>query len=479
MIEETPLYTTRNPLMGSDIEFIVDSNLLLEFEQLSDIPWQELCPEAASITIVVPHTVVQEMDKHKTGEPRLRRRALQFLNSFTAIEDGNGLDTILRPNTPSVRLLLMPTYTNVELEPDRFAIAGNDQLILAEAERYRRDHAAAVFLSDDGNPRRTARQNGIPVARPPTEWRRKEPQDEKDKEIVRLKRQLGAMPTLAIYPAVEGRDRVTFQDIDEDGDYGQVLEQIKQQYLDANPVKSRDWIIRQYGLRSSNPALYTYTSIGVTEAQIARYHKKYDEFMACLSEWLEELPNLLNSHKVWPFQVAIANEGSTFAQDVSVVMSASPGFFFVTSPSLIKQFFELKTKPPAPPRPKPTMPPLPEIPNFFEMQKLHETDPFAFYRKDADEEALFMKKIEFECEKFRHGNSYVLIGFLARDKDGPAGGLITVTASSVNLADPISQTFPLRVETNATTYLLGHLDKRLALFSGDIHEAVTAAIERA
>ena len=65
-------------LNGPLVTFIVDTNILIEFKSLEQIPWRELAPNADVIAIIVPTKVCEEMDAHKKKSGRLKRQGITF-----------------------------------------------------------------------------------------------------------------------------------------------------------------------------------------------------------------------------------------------------------------------------------------------------------------------------------------------------------------------------------------------------------------
>ena len=90
MSELAAVFSSDRPIQQDSVTFVIDTNILIEFEAIDRIDWELLCPRARSIGIVVPTTVVREMDEHKKGSGRLRRRAIEFNRLLREIEDGDG-----------------------------------------------------------------------------------------------------------------------------------------------------------------------------------------------------------------------------------------------------------------------------------------------------------------------------------------------------------------------------------------------------
>lgn len=475
MITRPPAYSADNPIQNKSITFVIDTNILMEFDALPQIDWSLLCPNAQSITVVAPITVVREVDNHKKGAPRLRRRALEFNTHLASIEDGNGTDIELCSVPVPVRLKLMPRYPRSELSTEGLSLDVNDDLIAAEAARFAQDEPTAIFLADDNNARRTARDIGLSVARPPDAWRRKEPRDERDAELDKLRRQVGAMPKLVIAAASEGAGTVCFQSVSgeqfSDALQRRMIEAIRKLY----PGKSRSELMRRYGLRGNQFDIMANSSIrGVSVHDIDRYCEKHQNFLDELPGWVISLPDLLSEHfMLYPFEVEVANEGLAFAHDLVVSLNVSEGFEFAPE-FIVQHIFNLKVSAPDPPKGHDLL--LGNVPSMIDFQRDIRRDPFSFYRRD-DGERDYQSEISYECERFRHGENFVLSGYLARLKDGPSGGAVTVRASSATLADPVERCFPIRATDEPATDFEAYLRERLMLFPDDLRAALEAALD--
>ena len=260
MCDLPPVFSTENPIQKENITFVIDTNILIEFDQIAQIDWRLLCPNAKLISIIVPSTVVREMDEHKKSKHRIRSRALDFNKLLIEIEDGNGKDTILQNNLVDLRLILMTRYAQNVLPQEKLSFAVADDLIVAETVRFAQDHPEAIFLADDNNARRTAREMGIMVARPAEKWRRKEPRDPRDARIEELERQLGAMPKLSLELLTGDANAVTFQTLDSEAIPDAFCDRVVNLILERSPGYSRDELMKHHNLpatRKTSPFFLT------------------------------------------------------------------------------------------------------------------------------------------------------------------------------------------------------------------------------
>ena len=118
----------------------------VEFQSLERINWSLLCPRATSVRIVVPATVVREMDKHKRSTGRRRRRAFEFNKLLQVIEDGDGTNARLQNEFVELSLTLMERFARSELEEGKLSFEVADDLIVAEAVKSQRFLLTRCFL---------------------------------------------------------------------------------------------------------------------------------------------------------------------------------------------------------------------------------------------------------------------------------------------------------------------------------------------
>lgn len=462
-------------VLDEHVALVVDTNILIEFETLSQISWQSLCPNAASIKIVVPGTVVREMDAHKKGASRIRRRALEFNKSLISIEDGNGKNVKLVGDPISIILELMPRYSNNDLSQEKLSLDSNDDRIIAETIRYSQDNPKIIFLSDDNNARRTAREMGLLVARPVEEWRRKEPRDDRDTQIEGLKRQLGALPYIKL-PNIDKGSSVVFETLRGDCIPMAFCDRVADLILLKNPGRSREELLQQHNLPSQESSFMSsiHSSFRVSVSDVDNYCADYKKFEARVINWTRSLPgNISKMCFAAPFLVDVENSGNAFAEHVEIAFTTSQGYGFIPR-HIIQQFGNFGHKAPDLPTGFSSMHHL--GPTFFEQQRANQIDPFEFYAGQLPDLGGSVDRISFECQKLRHGSVTGLSGIVYKLEDAPKGGLVTVTTTSASLAEPVHATLPIRTEQEPSEDFQGYLLKRLEFFPDDIRDVIKTAL---
>lgn len=476
MSDQPPVFSSEKLIQGEKITFVIDTNILIEFEPIAQIDWRLLCPNARSISIVVPNTVVREMDEHKKSKDnRKRKRALEFNKFLKKIEDGNGEDTTLQSNHVTLRLILMPLHAQNDLPLEKLSLKVADDLLVAETVKFTQDHLDTIFLADDNNARRTAREMGIKVARPAEEWRRKEPRDWRDVRIEELERQLGAMPELSLELLTEDINAFTFQTLDPEAIPDAFCDRVANLILERNPGYSRDELMKRHNLSDTRKHLHLFNLYSVSVEDVDKYCRDYQEFKDRVISWSRQIPEFLNQIDfAAPIRLEISNKGHAFAEHVEVTVSASTGYSFISN-DFVRSYLELRHKPPDPPS---RIRSISHIPNYFEQQRLHQKDLFRFYLRDKPGKNRGVSDISYECECFRHGSVAVLSSALLQENNAPSGGLLTVRASSATLADPVNVSCPIRVKQGQRLEdFKEHLRSRLFFFPEEVRDSISTALE--
>jgi predicted ribonuclease YlaK len=144
--------------------FVLDTNILLQYEEPSKVPWRDVLA-VRSVRLIVPLRVVEELDAKKySGSKRLADRARAFLPTLEALV---GPDGSPGPIADGVTI-------EVPVEPgSRWRPADADEEILAFcAELPQVLGAPATLVTADTAMRLRAGAQGTPVVVPPDHYRR-------------------------------------------------------------------------------------------------------------------------------------------------------------------------------------------------------------------------------------------------------------------------------------------------------------------
>lgn len=429
------------------VVYCVDTNILLEFVALEDIPWRTLAPGAELVRVIIPTKVGEEMDAHKRKTGRLHRRAIQFNQLARRMEEQPDGIVALRESAPKVTVEFGPLFRKSDLDADQFELEDNDNRIVAEVFAISRKIPNAVLLADDSKPIRLARQAGLSFARPSPEWRRQDGPDEKDIKISNLKRELGAHPILCVTIAcVDDQKRIVIEDSPEAANED-CLKAFLEAVLETEPKASRESLIDRYGLHS--PSRYNlgtdlYEAPGITNSQLDQYDEDYQRFSRKTAKIATVLHKVLSclSYSLH-VNIDVGNDGDRAAEKVVVEAEVTPPFKFSPIHKLSKEL-SLQLKAPTPPKPNKGMLDFsPSLPNLLSQLAPPRVD--TFHRVD-EVDPTSEKTTSWRCEELRHGVNYSLPILIVAD-DQNAKGVLTVTASSAVLAKKTILHVPL--ETRA------------------------------
>jgi hypothetical protein len=466
-------------LNDTRITFCVDTNVLVEFKPLDQIPWRQIAPNATTIHIVVVTKVGEEMDDHKKKTGRLRRRALEFAQIARRIEESTDGRAMLRESDPQVTIAFAPIYRRPELDGDLYDLDDKDGRIVAEVVRFRRDSPGVVLLADDHKPRRWARQTGLPWERPPESWRREEGPDERDKEIAALKRELGAQPAFSIeFPeaATNDRNELIFEPAPATS-CSACRDQLASAILAANPKVSRDKSIARYGLARPDPFRPSiWISHQLTESDLERYEDEYNKFEEDVRWWADNQQSLFDTLRlVLPIGVEITNSGDRAAERVLVELELMGPFHFELHEGIEDVTGGWLTAP-SPPRPRGLLPHL-ELP-FVSAQEPGK--PHVFYLLDGPESDEPASRLVWRCEEFRHGQTFILPSIVRATREAARGALKARISSAV-VAKAVEATAVLICldKNSERNKFCSSLERRIALFPTQYQEPVRRALAAA
>lgn len=335
--------------------YCVDTNLLIEFVALENIPWRTLVSNVEWVRVIVPTKVGEEMDEHKNKSGRLRRRAIEFSQLSRRMEESENGVVVLREDNPKVTVEFGQLFRKTDLDADQFELEDSDNRIVAEVVAIARNVAGLAFLADDSKPIRLARQAGLPVARPLAEWRRREGPDERDIEISDLKREIGARPILTLTLAdAHGQNKIVIED-KPDAAEDPCLKAFAEAVVESEPQTSREALVGRHGLYSPGPFDLGMSLQGVTgleESQIKQYVSDYRRFVSESHKVAETLHTLLSGFGfARHIDINVGNDGDRAAEKVLVEAEVSAPFQFRPINSISKLLKSI-LKAPTPPKPR-------------------------------------------------------------------------------------------------------------------------------
>lgn len=174
------------------LTLIIDTNLLFEAKRLEDLPWEEL--QADTITLLITRPVLREIDKHKKGTGRTKKRALDAAKRIRDMLEIKQSQTVIQDNNPRV---ILERSKGLRFDPSlkgELDKSITDDHLVGLLSAYIKAHPnEAVYLfTDDGGPADAASDLDLPYKLIPSGWRRPARQSDEAKMIDSLEHDLKA-----------------------------------------------------------------------------------------------------------------------------------------------------------------------------------------------------------------------------------------------------------------------------------------------
>lgn len=174
-----------------EIHLVADTNLFFECKVLEELPWSELGCDPVVILLTKP--VLDEIDKHKKGSGRTRKRALEIFQRVRVMLGSSAQEIEIQASSP--RVVLRRTPPSVAPDPARKdhldyskpdeRLVGIASALSAQATGY----DVKVFTDDTG-PASTADGLGVPYLMINENWRRPASETTEEKKIKDLEMDL-------------------------------------------------------------------------------------------------------------------------------------------------------------------------------------------------------------------------------------------------------------------------------------------------
>ena len=461
-------------LQRSSIDLIPDTNVLLEFEMLDQIEWKALFPNIENLHVLIVPKVSEEMDGHKSGKGRLRKRALWFNKLARQIEEEPDGIAVLKNADPRITVSLADPVRKQDLDDDQFELDDPDGRIVAETMVLMDALSDAFFISDDTKPMRIASKAGMLCFRPLDEWRRSDPPDERDAQIADLKAQLGALPALSVAIAHEF-DRGGGFEFDEHiarTSHPEWSAAFAEELLRVHsPVDEETLRRRLANDMSFDPMLRN--SSGGAQTRIDAYQNEYQEFEAETEKFAAEF--LLRSEKTFficPLRWELTNEGTATAEEFAFQVYAHGPLKFIPA-SFAEMFFGEAPAPPDPPESSfSTL-----MPHNFNIP-IQQADPFSLDEFLEPEKDGSTTMLEWRCDQFRHGDSFSPFCFVVFEQDAGRSAAVEVKLRAKNIAKVDTQRFAVRGASAEVEIDRAFFTRRALFLNYEAYEPAQRAVER-
>lgn len=461
-----------------------DTNIFLQCKTLQELPWAAFDVDRVDLLIGAP--VQDEIDRLKQdGNHRRARRARETNGLFREVLESNNETLIIRESGPRVLLSFAPALPPKRTTPETLDPTRADDRLIAEVLHFREQDLTAKILTGDTGMRLRSRRHEVPVFAITEAWALPPENDDRDKEIRLLRKELDrfeeAEPVLALLAmGPEGKPAKSISTVVPFYPALSVDQIVR--FLDA--VQTRYPKTQDFGLtppRAGREVSLQAIAASVQEWQAPRkeeieeYRKTYDEWIGKAHHRFERLAFLRNlSTRILPLQLELRNTGSRPADEVIFKVTSHSGLKFYMSednktPRIISQMSKLATEvvlnsPPTAPKgkfvvsafasfaraagfdrgilnPDSYFPRVPALPT-----PVFNRDRHTFYRQD--DKSGPVTGCSFSRSEFQHhGDPHVFrIWLLVPPDIAPARSHLHCRVSARNLTKPLHVRIPISLE---------------------------------
>ncbi|WP_298938562.1 PIN domain-containing protein [uncultured Ruegeria sp.] len=176
--------------MPRELHLVADTNLFFECKSLSQLPWQELGGDPIIILLTSP--LLGEIDKHKKGSGRTRKRALKVFEIVRSMLRSQQSEHVVQEENPRVVLRKAPM---IQPDPEHDGALNyskaDDALvgITSTLSKAANNHDVAI-ITDDTNVAASADHIGLRIELVDESWRREPQQSDDQARIQKLKKDL-------------------------------------------------------------------------------------------------------------------------------------------------------------------------------------------------------------------------------------------------------------------------------------------------
>lgn len=171
--------------------FVADTNLFFECKKLEELPWSDLGCDPIAIALIEP--VQSEIDRHKKGSGRTRKRALEVFARVRKMLEMGTQETVIKEVGPHVVMRLVSAILPNPKHSEQidYSVADNRIVgILSTLTELSGSAASVELLTDDSGPAATALSLGLKYRLIDDSWRRPPKTSDEAKENADLKKDL-------------------------------------------------------------------------------------------------------------------------------------------------------------------------------------------------------------------------------------------------------------------------------------------------
>lgn len=319
-----------------------DTMIFLHYRDLDQIDLPNVLG-VSDITVMIPRTVINELDKHKDSthlKRKIRERARSSLQKIESWFEG----TEVRPGISAFECYVRPKFdlAGRELDPNR-----NDDVLIATVLQFKSDNPndAVVLVTQDVGPKLSARRLGIQVMELPRQYALPDDPDPIERENQELKARIArienALPRVsAVFLTENGytiHQKIVIRQppaLDEEAMRVQ-LDKRKSSLPEFHPPPPS--VTAESPLAAFQQVLKTNLNDVISQGEYDRYNRERGEYFIAYEAYLRRQSDYDAMRYVGTLlEIAVINSGTAPAEDVDVLLHFPDGFSLYSSENLPK-----------------------------------------------------------------------------------------------------------------------------------------------
>lgn len=377
---------------------VLDTNIFLHFRDFDQINWSELIGNNDRCIILIPPTVIAELDSHKYNKnQKISKRVKRILPKIE--------DNLNNPNSSLLLKLLIEKPKDETFDTHRLNKNDQDDSILASIIEFKQkitDNDNLVYFTYDTGPRLKAKTLSVNCIKISEDYLLPSEPDENEIKNKELQKELNAFKNQApkiVLEFVEGNEYLK----PEKKKLIKYKEEAVANFMDD--VKRKYVYLQKTQIEESNlnDILKAANFFVLSDDQIQRYNSELDMFFERYEKYcLSIYENLSYLNDCVEIKLLIKNDGTAPAEDIDLQLHFPDGFELHTDKKLPK----ILDEPQPPYKPKNRFD-LQHSSNFFPAFPIINPQPIT----NIDLSAPIIKKtnsynVDFHLRTLKHNQSY-------------------------------------------------------------------------
>lgn len=447
--------------------FFCDTNLFLQCQAIESLAWELVAGPAKQITVYIPRTVQNEIDRLKQdGNGRRSRRARDASSKMKELVRAETSSTSFSRKGLEIRIALAPRRPKSSPRLEDLDLGHGDDRIVDEALAWAHAHPTdnVAVLTNDVGMMSTAKHFGLPFTEIPEEWLLQPEPDERDKKIAVMEREAKILREQ--HPRIEASFSSTS---------GNKIERVAVAVTTYRALGKAEIDLLMDEIRARRPMARSFDvdepcrPMNFPGAAYQRWHppseaaiRKYteDEY----PKWEAEVRDTLTKlafysefpFRAVPLEIHLSNLGGKPAESMRVLVTAQNGLKIL--PSKTPQMPEGLPQAPEPPKGKwagpldhfaaigsgisisPT-----SAKSLFSLPEIKTRDPRKVYRNKQPDDVY--DRCEFSCGEFMHQveGEVLSVEAFVPPKHPIHNAALELEVSASNLPSPLRMVLPVEV----------------------------------